>query len=166
MSQIIPYNRNLAIEYATKWALSKNPRFFNFDKLGGDCTNFVSQSLLAGKCIMNYTKTFGWFYTSSNNYSPSWTGVNFLYNFLTSNKMIGPFANDIDMDNIEVGDIVQLNFKNDTLFEHSLVITDISYPINYSNILICSHTFNRLNEPLSSIKFARTRFLHIMGSYK
>ena len=163
---IIPYHRSLAVDYATKWALTKNPRFFNFDKLGGDCTNFVSQCLLAGKCIMNYTKTFGWYYTGLNNYSPSWTGVNFLYKFLTSNKVAGPFANEIDMSDIEVGDIVQLNFQDDTLFEHSLVITSISYPINYSNILICSHTRNRLNEPLSSINFAKAKFLHIMGSYK
>lgn len=96
----LPYNRTAAIEYAYKWAYSRNPRYYNFDRLGGDCTNFASQCLYAGSKVMNYTPVFGWYYNSASNKSPSWTGVPFFYNFLTSNNSVGPHATDISIDKI------------------------------------------------------------------
>ena len=41
-------------EYANKWAFSRNPKYYNFDNIGGDCTSFVSQCILAGSNVMNY----------------------------------------------------------------------------------------------------------------
>ena len=82
------YNRKLAIEYAKKWAYKRNPKYYNYDLLGGDCTNFISQCIYEGCKIMNYTKTYGWYYNSANDKSPSWTGVDFLYKFLINNKGI------------------------------------------------------------------------------
>ena len=38
------YDRNTAINYAKKWALSRNPKYYNVDAVGGDCTSFVSQN--------------------------------------------------------------------------------------------------------------------------
>jgi hypothetical protein len=43
----IGYDRARALAYAEKWALSRNPAYFSFDGLGGDCTNFISQCLYA-----------------------------------------------------------------------------------------------------------------------
>ena len=43
-----PYDRQAAVAYAHRWAYLRNPAFYNFDKLGGDCTNFASQCLYAG----------------------------------------------------------------------------------------------------------------------
>lgn len=42
------YDRNKAVAYAHKYAYSRNPNYYNFDNIGGDCTNFVSQVLAAG----------------------------------------------------------------------------------------------------------------------
>lgn len=75
----LTYERKLAIEYAKKWSYLRNPKYYNFDLLGGDCTNFVSQCLYAGTNSMNYTKNFGWYYINANNKSPSLTGVEYLY---------------------------------------------------------------------------------------
>lgn len=36
------YDRNLVISYAKRWALSRNPKYYNFDAVGGDCTSFIS----------------------------------------------------------------------------------------------------------------------------
>ena len=60
--------------------------------MGGDCTNFASQCIYAGSGVMNYTPTMGWYYSSGSNRSPSWTGVVYLYNFLTGNKSAGPYG--------------------------------------------------------------------------
>ena len=53
--QKIPYDRNAAVAYAKEWALGRNPAYYNFDGIGGDCTNFASQSIFAGAKVMNYT---------------------------------------------------------------------------------------------------------------
>ena len=45
----LPYNREKAVAYARAWALKRNPRYLDFEKMGGDCTNFAS--LLAGITI-------------------------------------------------------------------------------------------------------------------
>ena len=44
-------------------------------------------------------------YINGNNKSPSWSGVEFLYNFLTTNKLAGPYGRKVSQDKIEIGDI-------------------------------------------------------------
>ena len=106
------YNRQKAVEYAKEWAFKRNPNYYNFDSIGGDCTNFISQCLYTGSKIMNYTNTYGWYYKNANDKSPSWTGVQFLYNFLINNKGLGPIANNSNENNVQIGDIIQLSFDN------------------------------------------------------
>ena len=55
------YNRVQALEYAKKWAYARNPDYYNFDPVGGDCTSFVSQCIYAGSKTMNYQKDTGWY---------------------------------------------------------------------------------------------------------
>ena len=80
------YDRGKAVAYAKRWAFSRNPDFLDFQGLGGDCSNFVSQCLFAGCGVMNYTPTYGWYYIDSNRRTASWTGVSYLYSFLVSNR--------------------------------------------------------------------------------
>jgi len=47
-----PYERERALRYAQKWVFSQNPLFGNFRGIGGNCTNFVSQSIYAGACVI------------------------------------------------------------------------------------------------------------------
>ena len=114
MKELI-YDRNKVIEYAKKWALSRNPKYYNFDNVGGDCTSFVSQCIFAGAKVMNYTKDVGWYYIDGNNKSPSWSGVDFLYKFLTNNKSVGPYGKEVKINEIKIGDIAQLSFDGDNL---------------------------------------------------
>ena len=108
-----PYNRNNVIEYARKWAYGRNPQYYNFDNVGGDCTSFASQCIYAGSKIMNYSKQNGWYYINGNNKSPTWSGVEFLHDFLIQNKSVGPYGNEVGQDKIELGDIAQLSFDGD-----------------------------------------------------
>ena len=62
--EISEYNRNAAYEYARKWAFKRNPAYYDFSEIGGDCTNFASQCIYAGAGVMNYTPTFGFFNNS------------------------------------------------------------------------------------------------------
>ena len=60
------YNRERAVAYAHRWAFSRNPAYYNFDAIGGDCTNFVSQCLFAGSGRMHYRKVYGCYYNDLN----------------------------------------------------------------------------------------------------
>lgn len=153
----LPYNRTAAVSYARKWALDRNPAYYNFDKIGGDCTNFTSQCLFAGAQVMNYTPVMGWFYRSSYDRTPSWTGVEYLYNFLVNNKSVGPYAHVVSQDEVMPGDIVQLGTASGD-FYHSPIITAVS-----PEILVAAHTFDALDRPLSSYTYDVARFLHIDG---
>ena len=161
MLENFEYMRESAAEYAVKWALSRNPDYYNFDSLGGDCTNFVSQCLFAGCGVMNYTRTFGWYYIDLNNRAPAWTGVEYLYNFITSNLSEGPYAVETTNQNAKKADIVQLS-DADGRFYHSLIIVEKTQ----TDFLVAAHSFNALYRPLSDYYFDRARFLHIQGFRK
>lgn len=156
------YNRKKVIEYAQTWAHSRNPQYYNFDSIGGDCTNFASQCIYAGAGIMNYDKNNGWYYINGNNKSPSWTGVEFLNNFIINNKSVGPFGRISKIEELEPGDLIQLSFTGD-MFAHTLVIVDILGTAHPQNILIAAHTDNSLNRRLSSYNFQKARFIKIDG---
>lgn len=154
------YNRKEAIQYARKWAFSRNPRYYNFDNVGGDCTSFVSQCILAGSQTMNYAKDIGWYYINGNNKSPSWSGVEYLYQFLINNKGMGPQAIETTQNKMELGDIAQLSFDGEK-FSHTLMIVKIENKFTMSGIQIASHTFDSLDKPISEYDFKKIRWIHI-----
>lgn len=161
---IQPYNREKAVMYAQKWALGRNPNYLDFENLGGDCTNFISQCIYAGSQIMNYTPTFGWYYLTSENRTASWTGVEYLYQFLTTNKGDGPFASVVSPSEIQPGDIIQLG--NHRRYYHSLLVTKTgAVPMPY-NIAVATHSFDTLNRILNTYTYHNIRYLHIEGVRK
>ena len=153
----IPYDRGAAVDYARRWALSRNPAFYDFSDIGGDCTNFVSQCIYAGAGVMNYTKDTGWYYISSSDRTPSWTGVEYLYDFLINNNSVGPYAIEVPQYEADIGDVIQLG-RADGDFYHSLLIVS-TYPM----ILVASHSYDALDRPLYSYNYYAARFLHIEG---
>lgn len=153
------YNRSNALQYARRWALDRNPLFFSFNGIGGDCTNFVSQCIFAGGCVMNYTPTYGWYYISSNDRTPSWSGVTFFYDFITNNKEQGPFAHEATREEMEPGDVIQLGNEEGTYY-HTIIITDIK---DDGEILIAAHSDDYLDRPLINYDYTYIRYLHIDG---
>ena len=149
------YNRQNAVNYAQKWALSRNPAYYNYDYIGGDCTNFISQCIYAGYPEMNYSE-YGWYYINANAKSPSWTGVKYLYEFLISNEEVGPRGRVIDKGGLEIGDIIQLSFGSG-IFGHTLIVSKIEN----ENILICAHTVDSRNRPLNTYSFEEARYIKV-----
>ena len=163
--QLRPYNRSAAVAYAHRWAYRRNPRFYDYEYLGGDCTNFASQCIFAGTGIMNFTPTFGWYYIDANVKSPSWTGVPYLFDFLTrGQRSIGPVGEDTSMEHIMPGDILQLSFDG-IQYKHTPVVVSVGYPIEPSNILLAAHSDDADNRPLNTYQYKNIRFVHIEGFY-
>lgn len=158
---IFEYDRAAAYAYAKKWAYKRNPAFYDFSEIGGDCTNFASQCIYAGAGIMNYTPTYGWFYKSANDRTPSWTGVEYLYNFLVNNEGAGPFAEVVPLTELKVGDIVQLGRSTGDFYHSPVVVENRN-----GRILVAAHSYDAFNKPLSSYRFKQARGIHILGVRK
>lgn len=152
------YDRRRVWEYARRWAYGRNPLFYDFSGLGGDCTNFISQCLLAGCCTMNCTPTFGWYYDALSARSPSWTGVEFLYDFLTSNEGAGPYGRAAGLSGLDVGDLIQLGDRQGR-FYHTLLVTGY----RRGDYLVSAHSYDAFDRPLSAYSYARLRPVRIEG---
>lgn len=162
----IAYDRAAAVAYAHRWAYRRNPAYFDYEELGGDCTNFASQCLFAGIGVMNYTPTFGWYYIDANQKSPAWTGVPFFYNFMTRLPPpgAGPVAVEASLNEMEPGDFVQLKFRPD-VWSHTPVIVAVGNPRTLENTLVAAHSYDADYRPLSTYTVREYRFLHVLGGY-
>lgn len=115
---------------------------------------------------MNYHPTFGWYYIDPNRKSPSWTGVDFLYNFLISNRTKGPFAVETIPAKVEMGDLIQLSYQAGR-FNHTLVVTKLEPPVEIESIYVSAHSIDRYNANLAqTYNWKQIRFLHIIGSFQ
>lgn len=175
--EIIKYNRRAAVEYARKWAFSRNPAYYDFSKIGGDCTSFASQCLFAGCGVMNDTPDIGWYYRSLNDRAAAWTGVEYFYRFLTGNvgdflqnptaqiplgvigNGAGPFAVEAPISQLQIGDFVQLG-RGTGDFYHTPIIVGFQGGVP----LVAAHTNDAYNRPLYSYSFEKVRGIHILGA--
>ena len=152
------YDRRRAFEYAKTWAFSRNPLFTDFTGIGGNCTNFVSQALFAGGCVMNYTPVFGWYYRSAEDRTASWTGVEYLYNFLIGNEGEGPYAREVMPGELEIGDIIQLGRENEGYY-HTLLVVGF----DSDGYLVAAQSDDAFLRPLDTYTYDYARFLHVEG---
>lgn len=159
MYKINRYNRNLSQEYALEFALKKNPKYFDYTNQGGNCTNYISQCVFAGAPIMNFNE---WYYISPSNTSVSWANVEPFYNFITTNTGIGVYGKESSISMCEIGDVIQLKFKNKPNFSHALIVTQIK-SLTPDGIYVCANTYDSLNRKLSSYTYEKLRILHILG---
>ncbi|HCJ58387.1 MAG TPA: methylase [Clostridiaceae bacterium] len=165
------YNRARAVNYAKTFALSPNPGFKYFqiyETLGGDCTNFISQCLLAGGAPMTYTTEYAWWYNKSGTYdtnddrwSVPWAVAHSLYWTLKVNNNSNiDAAKGLEVGSaamLELGDLIFFEDDNGVIF-HSTIVTGYS-PID---TLISQHTYEALNIPyIRSWEAKRYHYLKI-----
>lgn len=155
--QVIPYDRACAVSYAAAWALGRNPMYYDFSDIGGDCTNFVSQCLYAGGKQMNFAPVFGWYYLSASDRTASWTGVEYLWNFVVANTELGPFGEETDRAALMLGDFVQLGNRDG--YYHTPIVTGFAGGMP----LVSAHSYDVYNKPLDSYTYERIRYMHVLG---
>jgi hypothetical protein len=149
------YNRDGAIEYAHQWALERNPEYFDFSsqEYGGDCQNFVSQSIYeGGNALMYGSNTYGWYYISQYDYASAWTGVSYFFDFLTYPGYLswpaGPEGCEVIRDLAYEGDLIQYDWEDDDIWDHSVVIVD-TRPVDENHMYhwVAGHTPDVDNYP-------------------
>lgn len=159
------YDRRSVVRYAHRWAYGRNPAFYDYEEVGGDCTNFASQCVYAGSGVMNFTPDLGWYYIDANQKAPAWTGVEYFWNFMTrSGISLGPVGVECQLSDLRPGDLVQLSFNGES-FQHTPVVVAIRRPArSLSDVLIAAHSYDADNRPLDTYTFQKIRFLHILGT--
>ncbi len=161
---IYNYNRELAVKYAEKWAKGRNPSYFDFSGIGGDCTNYASQCLFSGAPFMNYTANFGWYYNRLSSRAPAWTGVEYFYNFLISNydgvgNKSGPFGKEVSASELEIGDFIQLADLSFDFYHTPIVVGfDGTVP------LLAAHSKDVFGVRLDYYRYAKIRCIKILGA--
>lgn len=147
------YDRNAAVSYALRYALSPNPDYVYFD--GDDCTNFISQCLRAGGAKNDFNKTHPWWYMGGKA-SVCWTVAQSLYWYIrvcTQERRFGIKADTYYLDNqdhyaqqikgkIELGDIIQYRNSEERI-QHSTIVTGFDFITNEP--LVSQHTFGGRN---------------------
>jgi hypothetical protein len=162
--QEFQYNRERAVAYARRWAFGRNPDYYAFDNLGGDCTNFASQCLFAGTGAMNFTPTFGWYYRSLNDRAPAWTSVEALHRFLTTNTGAGPYGEDCALEDVKPGDVVQMKFEEGVFVHNPLVVATLGREApNPGSVLVAAHSYDAYRRALNTYQYIELRPIHILG---
>ena len=159
------YDRRAVVRYAHRWAYGRNPAFYDYEEVGGDCTNFASQCVFAGSGVMNFTPDLGWYYIDANQKAPAWTGVEYFWNFMTRREISqGPVGVPCQLADLRPGDLVQLSFNGEE-FQHTPVVVAVRRPVlSLNDVLIAAHSYDADNRPLSTYTFQDIRFLHILGT--
>lgn len=173
MRNFVTYDRKSAVNYAFKWALDRNPRYTDYEALGGDCTNFISQCVHAGNIPFDHEGDDilkQWYWYSDMVRTPSWTAAEPFYKYITGNNSdntsnYGIYAKEVNYEELEIGDIVQLIYENNLAY-HNMIISDKVFQdgilVDYK---ICQHTYDLYNYPLS-LKPGIKRYIKILGYYE
>ena len=159
------FNRMMAVSYANTWALSRNRNFRDYSGRGsgGDCTNFVSQVMLAG----GWPEVYGippqqWFYKGDgievlagiplNQPSRSWAGAQPFSEFIESSGR----AKRCNREDLELADIVQVYLKERGEVVHTVVVTDVIHAqhkrSDIDQFYVCYHSNDHRNKLLDQFE--------------
>ncbi|WP_330334187.1 amidase domain-containing protein [Streptomyces sp. NBC_00536] len=133
--------------YAEKYWKNYNPAYRQFNGAGGDCTNFISQSLKAGgwKNAPGSTSDYrDWWYDGSLQ-TDSWAGANEWAWFTNSNNRAPNLAYVYQLD---VGDILQMDFNRDGSKDHSMIVT---YRSSAGTPYVTYHSTNTYRKSVASL---------------
>lgn len=119
------YRRDLAVRYAESWWNGYHPQFRSF---AADCTNFVSQCLLAGGAPMTHVgqRDKGWWYQGSggaaDTWSYSWAVAHSLRWYLATSKTGLRAVEKHSASQLEPGDVICYDFDGDGRWQHNAVV--------------------------------------------
>lgn len=137
------YSRRAAVRYALTHWNNPNPAYANFDTVGtgGDCANFVSQSLRAGGWPFDYREAATnkqWWYRRLGNapfdvdekdwWSCSWSVADLHFRYMRANggQGLNLLRNPRLARTLRLGDTVYYDWNGDEVLDHSAIVTGFS----------------------------------------
>lgn len=148
------FNIQKGVDYAGKYAYNHNTYYGD---VGADCTNFVSQILVAGDVNMHLTndKETGWWHRRLDigiqQYSRTWTFAPRFVNFMgTSGNVYSSFYTFTSK--VQTGDFIAYDYENDGSWDHLAFVRGVGTYNNYKlknggtkyyrDLSIAQHTSN------------------------
>ena len=159
-----PYDRNAAYEYLMEYCHKRNPRWYAYDAVGGNCMNFGSQVLLAGGIPEDERGDEEWYWDGQNDLDLSWINVGRFYTYCRDNEGYGLVADtEAGYYTGEVGDVLIVGFNGD--HRHATIISTVvqdetGHTVDY---LISCNTTNYRDFPASAYYYTFHRLIKIYG---
>lgn len=159
-----PYDRAAAYEYLMTYCDKRNPAWYAYDEVGGNCMNFGSQVLLAGGIPEDERGDEEWYWDGQNDLDLSWINVGRFYDYCRDNDGFGLVADtEANYYTGEVGDVLIVGFAGD--HRHTTIISDIVRDENGNTVdyLISCNTTNYRDFPVSAYYYTFHRLIKIYG---
>ncbi|GAA4679533.1 amidase domain-containing protein [Frondihabitans cladoniiphilus] len=116
-----------------------NPAYYDFNAVGGDCQNFVSQSLLA----RGLATTAGWFYTSQSSHSESWGYAPSFNSYLAANPKLGFTKLTSDQrSQLSVGDLAYFDWNHNGVPDHTMIVSGVSTVNGVTKVTLVGHNLD------------------------
>ena len=163
--KVIQYARRDAVQYARRWALSRNRAYNDFTKGGGDCMNFVSQCLYAGGLPFK-NNGFEWHGLRGGS-SFSWRGVDSFLKQLKNYQQFGSprleFSCEETPESLKAGDLVFTvaeGVPGDIERNPSHVVILSHDYADRGQLVVCGHTVDQL-DAVKRRDDTRCTYIHI-----
>lgn len=132
------YNRDKAVQYSYKWVdgeeVVRNPDYSDYSIYGGNCQNYVSQSIFASGIPMDWNgdEQWKWFddwsdtSETATGRSGSWSGTEYFYEYCCKNTGFGMVTEtDGNIYSAQPGDVIQ--YVVDGWAHHSVIVSKVVY---------------------------------------
>jgi hypothetical protein len=168
-----PYDRDAAVSYARRWVGKRNTADWQvYDRMGGNCQNFVSQAIYAGGVPMDYQDSLQWkwfgdiptTYAGAQGRSASWSGVDDFLKYVRENAGDGMVAAaNAPYYSGEPGDVIHMGMSGD--WRHTVMITRVMTDSSGNTVdyLVASNTADLLNFPVSAHYYQQQMLIKILG---
>ncbi|PWK13385.1 amidase domain-containing protein [Tumebacillus permanentifrigoris] len=149
------YNHQAAANYADAYWSSYNGSYKNFNPVGGDCANFVSQSLRAG----GQPDDGSWYYrnaggsTADDAWTYAWVNNQGLRDWARNTSRGITYS---DYSQLMVGDIVNYDWDWNGTYDHVTIVVQAG-----ANALIDSHNNDRYHVPYNYSSSQGMSFTHL-----
>lgn len=170
------YDREKAVQYSYKWVdgeeVIRNPDYSDYSIYGGNCQNYVSQSIFASGIPMDWDgdEQWKWFddwsdvSETATGRSGSWSGTEYFYEYCCKNTGFGMVTEtDGNIYSAQPGDVIQ--YVVDGWAHHSVIVSKVVYDDdgNVVDLLINSNTTDRVDYPMSAYGYTDIRVIRIVG---
>ena len=159
-----PYDRAAAYDYLMAYCDERNPAWYAYDEVGGNCMNFGSQVLLAGGIPEDEKGDEEWYWDGQNDLDLSWINVGHFYDYCRDNEGFGLVADtEAGYYTGEVGDVLIVGFAGD--HRHTTVISHVVKDETGDTVdyLISCNTTNYRDFPASAYYYTFHRLVKIYG---
>lgn len=133
--ELTAIDRQLAYAF-THWESYNTAAYGDFNAWGGDCMNFVSQTLVA----RGWTPTSDWFNDAQREWASAFVYVPDFDEWMSRHPELGATRLGMaDLDLLKPGDVVMIDWDGNGFFNHAQVVSAIEYRDGEPRVLMVGH---------------------------